>query len=328
MSAQGLGSGPIAEIVPLSGGTQNILLRLRRGERCFVLRRPPRHPRPESNSTMLREARMLAALGATRVPHPRLIATCPDEDILGVVFYLMEPVEGFSPTGGLPALHRDPIVQHRMGLALVEGIVALGAVDHVEVGLGDFGKPDRYLERQVQRWRAQLASYSAHRGWPGAQTLPATARIADWLEAHRPGRFEPGILHGDYHLGNVMYRTDSAELAAIVDWELTTVGDPLIDLGWLLATWPGPDFDPLATLDIRPWSGFPSASELIEHYRSQSRRDLGAIEWYAVLACYKLAIILEGTYARACAGLADPTTGERLHLSAVNLLERAVRRLS
>jgi aminoglycoside phosphotransferase (APT) family kinase protein len=324
MDAQGLGSGSLDNVKSLAGGTQNIMLRFTRSGRDYVLRHPPEHPRPNSNETMRREGRVLGALRHTDVPHPGLIAMCDDEAVLGAVFYLMEPVEGFNAVTGLPSLHAgSPTVRHRMGLALVEGIAALGAVDYRAVGLEGFGKPDAFLERQVPRWSAQLSGYAQCEGWPGPDALPGVARVGAWLEANRPTDFKPGIMHGDYHLANVMYRYDSGELAAIVDWELATIGDPLIDLGWLLATWPEPGADE-ATVSVRPWEGFPTADELVEHYRTRSTRDLGAIDWYAVLACYKLGILLEGTFARACAGQAPRETGQKLHDRAIRLFGRAL----
>jgi aminoglycoside phosphotransferase (APT) family kinase protein len=328
MDAEGLGAGPIDNAAALAGGTQNILIRFERAGRTYVLRRPPQHLRSNSNETMRREARLLAAIADTAVPHPRLIAACDDEAVLGAAFYLMEPIEGFNPVAGLPALHAGSAdIQHRMGIALVEGVAALGALDHAALSLSGFGKPDNYLERQVARWKGQLESYGEFAGWAGPGGLPGVEHVAQWLEAHRPQHFTPGIMHGDYHLANVMYRNDSAELAAIVDWELATIGDPLIDLGWLLATW----LDPVETVpmvSVRPWIGFPTAQELIETYRANSERDLSAIDWYAVLACYKLAILLEGTHARAAAGKAPKETGDKLHDRAVRLFERALRRIA
>ncbi|WP_336962680.1 phosphotransferase family protein [Sphingobium aquiterrae] len=324
MTARGLGSGPIENVVPLAGGTQNILLRLTRDGRDYVFRRPPAHPRANSNETMRREARVLRALAGSDVPHPALIADCGDESVIGAAFYLMAPVDGFNPIGTLPEPHASSAtIQHGMGLSLMDGIAALGRLDYRAVGLEDFGKPDNFLGRQVDRWRTQLAGYGELAGWPGPGSLPAVARVGAWLEQHRPARFTPGIMHGDYHLANVMFRHDGPELAAIIDWELATIGDPLLDLGWVLATWP--DGDTQSTVSVSPWIGFPTAAELIARYKTGSARDLSAVDWYLVLACFKLGILLEGTYARACAGKAPRDIGERLHGRAVALFERAER---
>lgn len=322
MTDQGLGSGPIDNVTPLAGGTQNILLRLTRDGRDYIFRRPPAHPRPNSNETMRREARLLRAIAGTNVPHPALIADCGDESVLGVAFYLMEPVDGFNPVGKLPMPHAgSPTMRHAMGLALVDGIAALGALDHQALGLADFGRPDNFLGRQVDRWRSQLAGYGEFSDWTGPQALPSVDAIAAWLERHRPADFTPGIMHGDYHLANVMYRPDSGDLAAIIDWELATIGDPLLDLGWVLATWP--DGSGASTVSVTPWEGFPTPAELVARYGAGSARDLSAVDWYHVLACYKLGILLEGTHARACAGKAPRDTGDRLHSRAIHLFDRA-----
>lgn len=322
MTDQGLGSGSITDVTLLTGGTQNILLRFVRDGRAYVFRRPPVYPRPNSHETMRREARVLRAIADTTVPHPGLIADCGDESLLGYAFYLMEPVDGFNPVGDLPQPHAgSPAMRHAMGLALVDGIAALGALDYRALGLDGFGKPDDFLARQVDRWRGQLASYTEFAGWTGPDALPSVGAVGDWLERHRPADFTPGILHGDYHLANVMYRNDGPELAAIIDWELATIGDPLLDLGWVLATWP--DGSGASTVSVRPWDGFPTAAELVARYGEGSARDLSAIDWYHVLACYKLGILLEGTYARACAGKAPRETGDKLHGRAIHLFERA-----
>ncbi len=325
MDGQGLGRGAIDEAALLTGGTQNLLLRFRRSGRGYVLRRPSRHPRAHSNGTMAREARLLAALAGSAVPHPALIAACHDTDVLGAAFYLMEPVDGFNAhADGLPARHAgSAAVRHRMGLAMVEAIAALSTVNVEAIGLGDFGRIEGFLERQISRPLRQLQGYAALAGWPGPQSIPGVQTVADWLEANRPHRFAPGLLHGDFHLANVMFRHDGPELAAVVDWELATLGDPLLDLGWLLATWPRPDGSHHLPNRVQPWDGFPRAEELVAHYGACTGRDVPAVRWYAVLACFKLGILLEGTHARACAGLAPAATGERLHRAALGLFARA-----
>ena len=325
MDAQGLPAGEIVKVELLAGGTQNVLLRFERGGEGYVLRRPPPHLRKNSNETMRRESRVLGGLATSEVPHPRLIAACPEEEVIGAAFYLMTPIDGVNPTQGLPEPYKqDAGWRHALGLSMVDAIAALGRVDHEAVGLADFGKPDGYLERQVGRWQAQLASYDELEGYPGPD-IPGVNEVGRWLDAHRPKQFQPGILHGDYHLANVMVEREAPRLAAVVDWELSTIGDPLLDLGWLLATWRGADAAPAAgTIAVEPWEGFPTADELVAHYAAQSERDCSRIHWYGVLACYKLGIILEGTHARACAGKAPKETGDALHATTVGLFERAL----
>ena len=326
MDGEGLPGGEITGVEQLGGGTQNILLRFERGGERYVLRHPPPHKRKNSDETMRREARVLAAIAGTDVPHPRLLAACGDESVLGSAFYLMEPIEGANPTVGLPQPYLDDGGwRHELGLAMADGAASVGAVDHVALGLEDLGKAEGYLERQVARWRAQLDSYSELEGYPGPD-IPGVDEVGEWLDANRPSSWRPGLIHGDYHLANVLCRLDRpSPLAAIVDWELTTIGDPLLDLGWLLATWPDPDA-PAGAVG-HGIDGLPGPDELVRRYGQRSDRDLSAIAWYEVLACYKLGLILEGTHARACAGLAPKETGDLLHASTVGLFQRALRRI-
>lgn len=329
MDARGLGGGAIEALAPLTGGTQNFLARFRRDGRDYVLRRPPAHPRPNSNEAMRREARLLAALASTDVPHPRLIAACDETEPLGVSFFLMEAIDGFNATEKLPEPHAsDAAIRRRMGLSMVESIAALHRVDYIAAGLGDFGRPEGYLERQVARWKSQLDGYRDCAGWPGRHGLPGVDEVADWLEKHLPPASPAGIVHGDYQFANVLFRRDNAELAAIIDWELASIGDPLVDLGWLVATWRGAGGPELPVLRVEPWEGFVRVQELAEHYAKLSSRDLTHIEWYVVLACYRLGILLEGTYARACAGRASVQTGALLHETAVALFGRALHRMN
>ena len=324
MASQGVGDGPIVGPRALTGGTQNILVAFECDGASMVLRRPPAHSQTDSDVVMRREMRILAALGATETPHPRFIAGCSDPAVLGASFYLMEAVDGFNAHAALPApFDADPALRRRMGLALVDCIAALGRLDYVALGLGDFGKPDGFLDRQTKRWRRQLDGYARYPGWPGPAGLGDIDGVGDWLDRHRPASQPPGVIHGDVHLANLLYRYDAPEVAALVDWELATIGDPLVDLGWLLAHWPDANGAGIATTGATPWVGFPSADDLIGRYAETSGRDVGAIHWYAALACYKRAVIIEGTHARASAGLADLATGLELHARAVGLIDRA-----
>ena len=324
MDQRGLESGPITNAILLEGGTQNILQKFDRGDRTFVLRRPPIKLRNNSNEAMLREARVLAAIGDANVPHPKFIDAAEDDSAIGVAFYLMEFIDGFNPGNGLPENLQNNIEAHkRMGYSWVEAIANLGAIDYQAVGLEGFGKPEGYLERQTPRWLSQLESYQQFSQWPGVSGLPDVKRITDWLDNNRPSSFIPGILHGDCHIANTMFDKNNGELLALIDWELSTIGDPLLDLGWMMATLPDEDGRSLSVINMDQITGLPNINDLVAHYKSLSERDLSHIEWYAVLACFKLAVILEGTHARACGGKAPKEVGNFLHQSAVELLEKA-----
>src|SRR5262249_25124010 len=157
-------------------------------------------------------------------------------------FYLMEPIDGFCPRDEMPALHAaSEEIRHEMGLQMFGAIAALANVDIAAKGLTDLGKVDGFLARQVGRWRGQLDSYQALPGWPGLSGLPDVEGLCAWLEANRPPSFTPGLIHGDFHFGNVLFRRDGPQLAAMVDWELTTAGDPMMDLGGLVSNWPADD---------------------------------------------------------------------------------------
>jgi len=324
MDEQKLAKGEITEVEQLMGGTQNVLVKFSRGGQTFVLRRPPAHPRKYSNDTMRREARVLAAIADSNVPHPKLIASCSEEDVLGVSFYLMEAVNGYNVAHGLNEYHSEnESARARMGLAMVEAISELANLDYEKLGLGDFGKVDGYLERQVGRWQSHLETFSKYEGYPGPD-ITGLDEVAAWLTQNMPRMSKPGILHGDYHIANVMFKHDGPELAAVVDWEQCAIGDPLFDLGWLLATWPDENGVTALGLKIEPWSGFPTGPELVDHYGKVNDRDLERVTWYAVLACYKLGIVLEETHARACAGKAPKLIGDMLHTMSLSFMERAL----
>ncbi|MFD6892940.1 phosphotransferase family protein [Rhodococcus sp. NPDC060086] len=322
LDSKGVGTGPITDTVPLTGGTQNILVRFVRNDREYVFRRPPLHKRSNSDETMRREARILTALAGTDVPHPRLVAACDDPEVMGFTFFVMDSISGFTATTDVPEPHASSVeLQHAMGLAMVDAAAALGRVDPTALGQQQFDRADGWIERQVGRWRKQLDSYYELDGWPGPD-LDGVDELGRWLDEHRPTEWRKGVIHGDFHFGNVMFRHDGPEVAAVVDWELATIGDPLLDLGHLLATWPDPD-EPRTKGLARRLDGLPSRAELIARYGATSGRDMTGFDWYQVLACYRLAIILEGTHARACAGKVDESLGKRFHSVSQALLDQA-----
>lgn len=305
MDDEGLpGKGEPLEHSFISGGSQNEIYELRRGELHGALRIPPPTAPDSRDDGIWREWRIIEALDGTDVPHTAAIAACRDRDVLGRAFYIMGFVEGWSPMGlevapdgsrPWPAPF-DVDLQARRGLAyqLVEGIALLGNVDWRAKGLDDLGRPDGFHDRQVDRWTAFLDRIKG-------RELPGFGEAAGWLRAHRPIDYVPGLMHGDYQFANVMYEEGApARLAAIVDWEMGTVGDPKLDLGWVVQSWPADtdDIDPTAAsyVDMR---GMPSKDELLAHYAEVSGRQVDDIDYYVILAKWKLAVVLEQGYQRA-----------------------------
>ncbi len=300
MDAEGLpGAGEPLSARYISGGSQNEIYEVRRGELHAALRIPP-PPAPASRDEgILREWRIIEALGGTDVPHTPAIAACTDASVLGRTFYLMGFVDGWSPMGledhTWPAPF-DADLDARRGLALqlVEGIALLSKVDWRAKGLDDLGRPDGFHERQVDRWTAFLERIKG-------RELPGFDEAAAWLRSHRPIDYVPGLMHGDYQFANVMYRHGApARLAAIVDWEMGTVGDPKLDLGWVMQSWPDDPMDPKAAessyVDLY---AMPTRDEMLAHYSSVSGRQVDDIDYYVVLARWKLAVVLEQGFQRA-----------------------------
>jgi aminoglycoside phosphotransferase (APT) family kinase protein len=288
-------------VTELPGGSQNQLYDLRAGGTRLVLRGAPSHASADRARRMLREYELVKALSDTDVPHARAYAACDDPDILGQPFYVMDHVEGWSPAQGGWAAPFDTDAAARAGLAfeLVDGIARLARVDWEDRGLAGLGRPDGFHERQVDRWLSYLDSYR-FRELPGLDTAAA------WLREHRPRGYRPGIMHGDYHFANVMYAHGApARLTAILDWEMATIGDPLLDLGWALIAWP-PEGDDMVHSRHYDFSGFPARDELLEHYTKISGRPVDDIDYYVILARFKFAIVLEMSVARVAAGDPDP----------------------
>jgi aminoglycoside phosphotransferase (APT) family kinase protein len=291
------GKGEPLEASYVSGGSQNEIYEIRRGDLHAALRIPP-PPAPASRDDgILREWRIIEALDGTDVPCTPAIGMCADTSVLGRTFYLMGFVEGWSPmnTDGWPSPF-DTDLEARQGPAyqLVEGIALLGNVDWRARGLHDLGRPDGFHERQVDRWTAFLERI---RG----RDLPGFDVAAAWLREHRPIDFVPGLMHGDYQFANVMFEHGApARLAAIVDWEMGTVGDPKLDLGWVVQGWPedthAPEISGQGYADLY---GMPSRDQIVQRYADASGRQVDDLDYYVILARWKLGVVLEQGYQRA-----------------------------
>jgi len=317
------GSGPVTSVQKLTGGSQNNLFLMTRGKERMVLRRPPRHPRANANETMLREARVLKALAGSAVPHPEFYGVCSDTSVIGVCFYIMAPLEGFSPGGDLPGRYgEDRAWRAEMGPEFVRAAAALSAVDYQAVGLADLGKPGDWHARQVDRWRSQLEGYRELPGYDG-HALPYVDEIGRWLSDFVPTSGRIGVIHGDYQFPNVMFSLEQPKIAGLIDWELSTLGDPMLDMAWVLSSWCEEGDPPGKSPIVRPWDGFVSRAELVRLYGEATGRDMSDMPWFFGLACYKLGCIVEGTYARAQAGQAPKEVGDQLHAYALWLFAKA-----
>jgi aminoglycoside phosphotransferase (APT) family kinase protein len=291
------GEGPFsAERMGQGSGMANALFFIRRGGQEWVLRRPPAVKNHPSASNTEREWRILKALEGTTVPHPEARLFCDDPEVLGAMFMIMDRVDGFTPGAGLePPFDADPQAQWDLAMAYVDGLVELSKVDWEAGGLVGLGKPEGFLERQVARWLAQLDGYRT-------RELPEVDFVCEWLESNRPEMSPAAILHGDYSPFNVMVAYDlPAHLAAIIDWDTGTIGDPLLDIGHLLARWTEPGEESVLTMRDEAQRNYPTRKEMAQRYEERTGRDLSAIAYYEVLALFKLGVILEGTYARESA---------------------------
>jgi aminoglycoside phosphotransferase (APT) family kinase protein len=297
----GIAPGEPIEASTVGEGHSNVTFILDRGDRQIVLRRPPRPPWPPSAHDVLREARVMRAIHG-QVKVPAVLAVCEDDSILGAPFYLMEKIEGWVVGAAVPEVLDDPTNRRLLGEGLIDALVELHAADWVACGLEGFGKPSGYLERQLRRFRG-LWDFNKTR------ELETVDRLAGWLEAKMPASGPATIVHGDYRLGNTMFGpTPPAELVAIFDWEMATIGDPLADMGYLTALWvdradtPGP-YEAVSNYSREP--GFPTRAELIARYEEASGRSLAEIRWYQVLAVWKSVVFMEGNYKRAATGATD-----------------------
>lgn len=268
-----------------------------------VLRRPPRGDLPPSAFDVTREFRVMSALHAHGAPVPvaRPLALCEDTAVIGAPFYLMETVEGLVVRAEIPAPLSSLEDRRRMSEQLVDTLVELQRVDFDAIGLGGFGKPEGYLERQMRRMN-QLWALAKFRD------IPEIDEVGAWLAANMPRQQGASIVHGDYKLDNVIFAPASpAKLIAVVDWEMSTLGDPLADLGWMLYFWrdPGDETFGLSVASVSDQEGFARRHDLLQRFAASSDRDLSDILWYVALSGWKIAIIMEGSYRRFLGGVTD-----------------------
>lgn len=312
----GLRQGELSGEV-IAGGKSNLTYRITDGTTTWALRRPPlAHVLPTAHD-MVREWRVISALQGTAVPVAGAVALCEDPGVIGAHFYLMSFVDGavFDRPEVLAAA--SPAQATRACELLVDTLVDLHETDPVAVGLVDFGRPEGFLARQVKRWTKQ---------WEASETRPLEqlSRTVRLLADTLPEQSAPSIVHGDYRLTNVMFAPSLDRIAAVVDWEMATLGDPLTDVGLLVV------YQDLAAEDdtvmplMTPADGYLTADALVARYAARSPRDLAALDWYTAFGYFKLAVVSEGIHNRYLAG---KTVGEGFaHFGerVPELLERAL----
>jgi aminoglycoside phosphotransferase (APT) family kinase protein len=308
--------GPLAEFLdehelgegelrasPIGDGHSNLTYLIERGDARMVLRRPPRPPLPPSAHDVLREARVLRAVEPTDVRVPRVLAVCDDESVLGVPFYVMEEVHGTVITDTVPEPLDSPDERWNIGRGLIDALADVHAADWEALGLEGFGKPSGYLDRQLRRFEGL---------WDHNKTreVERVQQVGDWLKQNMPEPQPTTIVHGDYRLGNVMVAGDApARVVAIFDWELSTLGDPLADVGYMTVTWVERD-DPTGNMWSLPGAvtrqeGFPTRDELVALYEERTGRSVSDLRWYQALALWKASVFMEGNYKRFKAGNSD-----------------------
>lgn len=294
-TAPGLITEPIdAELI--AGGRSNLTYVV---NDVFVLRRPPLGHVLATAHDMTREHRIISALGPTAVPVPAALLLCEDTSVLGAPFYIMSRVPGVVLRS---RQQTDPLgdeARRDVAFAMMDTLADLHRVDPTEVGLADFGRPEGFLERQVRRWSKQLAQSTS-------RDLPDAGTLRDRLAAGIPVSATTAIVHGDYRLDNLIVDPATMRVAAVLDWEMATLGDPLTDLGLLLAYWTVLDrlkagVNPIAD-GLGADAGFPDGDALLDRYAKSSGAALDDLHWYVAMACYKLAVILEGIHFRYTSG--------------------------
>ncbi len=320
-----LGDHRPLRVEPMVGGGSCEIFALDRGDEQWVLRRAPAHASSSTAHDVVREYRILDAIKDTGVRIPRPVVACEDTTVFESAFYVMARVDGVPVRTGIPAAWVSaPADQHRAFEELIDAIASIHAVDWRSVGLEGLGKPERFLERQVSRWLGQLDSYQG-------RELREARDLAEWLESNRPPEQEPALFHGDYKIDNVLYaESNPPHLLAVVDWEMASIGDPLVDVAWAMIFHPergkpmslGGSGDRAFDLDL-----VPSQESLLRRYAETSGRDLSAYAWYEVFSRWKLAIVLEGSFAKWQRGESTKPIHEYFGPQADILLAQAAERI-
>lgn len=334
--AQESGDSSPAVVERLMAGHSNLTFTVKRGGTEWILRRPPRGPLLPTAHDVVREFKVISLLKAadaagSRVRVPAVDFACEDTEVIGVPFYLMERVPGAVIREEWPDWLSTPQSKHAFTMDVVTALAELHAVDVTPFVDARIGKPSGYLERQLRRWIGQREGVRDALASIGmtARELPDYDIVRDWLVANCPvDSGAASIVHGDYKIDNVICVPGEPKVAAIVDWEMATVGDPLADLGYFLSFWLAPedgDDDVAASIgrDIYTSEGMPTQQEIIDHYGALSGRSMRDVSFYVTLAIWKLAILLEGNYSRHLTGTADDPFYATLDTFVPSLLRRA-----
>lgn len=325
LEERGVLRGPI-EVLQFPGGHSNLTYLVRGSlsgaPREVVLRRPPFGNRVKTAHDMGREVRVLSRLADHFAPAPRPIASCEDESVLGAPFYVMNRIDGVILRRALPdGFDASPPRMRAIAEASLDALAELHAIDHAAIGLGDFGKPDGYVERQVSGWSKRYEDSKT-------DEIVEVPEIAGWLAAHIPASPPPAILHNDFKYDNIVFDPSSeAKIVGVLDWEMSTVGDPLMDLGTMLSYWvEETDTDEMKALAFGPTMlpGSPTRRELAERYARRSGRSIEHLDFYYVFALFKNAVVAQQIYARWKRGATkDDRFG--MFIVAVQLLARHAR---
>lgn len=302
LAAHGLTSGGRVTTRPIGDGHANLTYLVSDGERELVVRRPPPPPIPKGANDVLREARLLAALAGTGVPIPDVLAVGQPGDVLDVPFYAMSYMRGVVVTDATPPALATPAIRRELAENLIDTLAALHSVDWRARGLEGFGRPEGFNARHVQRMTRLVLDGDGN-------PPPEFADVSAWLSGNVPSESGAAILHSDYRLGNVMFAPEApGRVLAVLDWELATLGDPLLDLGYFLASYPEAGQPRTPTEDFGTAlleDGYPTRAELAERYAGETGAALDNLRWYMTLAHFKLAALYLHSHRRAVSGIGD-----------------------